>query len=100
MSVPHLYALSGLALLAAGIAGVVAHRHLVRRVVGLNLAGSGAFLVIVALARRSDPPDPVPHALVLTGLVVGVSATALALALAVRLHRETGAARVPGEDGP
>lgn len=100
MTSAHLFAFSGVALLGAGLLGVLAHRHLVRRVVGLNLAGSGVFLVIVALARRSDPPDPVPHALVLTGLVVGLSATALALALAVRLHRETGAARVPEEDGP
>ncbi len=97
MSQAHLYALSGVLVFAVGLLGVVAHRNLVRRVLGLNLAGSGVFLVLVALARRSDPPDPVPHALVLTGLVVSVSATALALALAARLHRETGAARVPEE---
>jgi len=95
VSQPTLFAVSGVLVLAAGLLGVVAHRHLVRRIIGLNFVGSGVFLVLVALARRSDPPDPVPHALVLTGLVVSVSATALALALAARLHRETGSAQVP-----
>lgn len=100
MSQAHLFALSGVLVLAVGLLGAVAHRDLVRRIVGVNLAGSGVFLVLVALARRSDPPDPIPHALVLTGLVVSVSATALALALAARLHRETGEAAVPdaGDD--
>jgi len=93
-----LYGLSGAALLGIGLLGVVVHRNLFRRVVGLNLASSGVFLVIVSQAARSSPPDPVPQALVLTGLVVGVSATAVALALAVRLQKETGAAEVP-EDG-
>lgn len=94
-----LYALSGAALFGVGLLGALAHRDLIRRTIALNLAGSGVFLVIVALASRSAPPDPVPHALVLTGLVVGVSSTALALALAVRLHRETGAPRVPDDGG-
>lgn len=98
MSQAHLYALSGVALVAIGLVGVLAHRHLVRRIIGLNVTGSGVFLVLVALAARSTPADPVPHALVLTGLVVGVSATALGLALAVRLQRETGRPEVP-EDG-
>lgn len=95
MSQAQLFALSGVLVFAIGLLGVVAHRNLIRRILGLNFAGSGAFLVLVALARRGDQPDPVPHALVLTGLVVGVSATALGLALATRLHRETGAARIP-----
>lgn len=98
MSQPLLYALSGVALLAVGFLGAVAHRDLVRRIIGVNLAGSGVFLVMVALAARTAPADPVPHALVLTGLVVSVSATALGLALAVRLHRDTGAPRAPEEE--
>jgi multicomponent Na+:H+ antiporter subunit C len=97
----HLFALTGVALVAIGLLGVVAHRNLLRRVIGLNLVSSGVFLVLLGLAARSTPADPVPHALVLTGLVVGVSSTALLLALAVRLHRDTGGARVPeGAAGP
>jgi multicomponent Na+:H+ antiporter subunit C len=40
----------------------------------------------------AQPPfaSPVPHALVLTGIVVAVSVTALALSLIVAIHRDTG----------
>ena len=45
----------------------------------------GVFMMLVALASRTTGiatrPDPVPHAMVLTGIVVAVSATALGLAL-------------------
>jgi multicomponent Na+:H+ antiporter subunit C len=45
--------------------------------------------VLVAVAYRGleKAPDPIPHALVLTGIVVAVSATALALTLGQRLER-------------
>ena len=54
----------------------------------VNISGSGIFLVFVAIAYRGGDatPDPLPHALVLTGIVVAVSATALALALGRRLR--------------
>lgn len=83
-----LYALSGALLAAIGLAGAVASRSLVRRILGFNVLGSGIFIIIIAFARRAPGPvpDPVSHALVLTGIVVTVSATAVALALAVRLH--------------
>ncbi len=81
-----LYGLSGALLVAMGLAGVVTGRRLIRRILGINILGTGIFVVILALARRGpDTPDPVSHALVLTGIVVTVSATAVALALAVRL---------------
>jgi multicomponent Na+:H+ antiporter subunit C len=50
---------------------------------------SGIFLVLIGLARQvpSPLPDPVPHAMVLTGIVVSVSATAFALVLIRHLAR-------------
>ncbi|MNC39829.1 putative monovalent cation/H+ antiporter subunit C [compost metagenome] len=60
--------------------------------------GSGAFLVLVGLAQRHDVADPVPQAMVLTGIVVAVAATALALALARRLHALTGRMELPEAD--
>lgn len=82
-----LYVVSGLALFAIGLRALFAGRHWLRAILATNLAASGVFLGLVALARRAPDaaPDPVPHALVLTGIVVSVSATALALALARRL---------------
>lgn len=85
MTTPTLYALAGIALVGLGLVHFAVRRHVVRRVLALNVTGSGVFLVLIALARRApDGPDPVPHAMVLTGIVVAVSATAAALALAVR----------------
>lgn len=53
------------------------------------MTGAGVFHVFIAVAYRGleAAPDPVPHALVLTGIVVAVSATALALTLGQRLER-------------
>ncbi|MGB3480759.1 MAG: NADH-quinone oxidoreductase subunit K [Mycobacterium sp.] len=56
----------------------------VRRVVALNFAGAGVFVILIALAARTDPPDPVLHALVLTGIVITVAVTGIALVLARR----------------
>jgi multicomponent Na+:H+ antiporter subunit C len=58
--------------------------------VAINVMGAGVFLLLIAVAYRGPglAPDPVPHALVVTGIVVAVSATALALGLARRLHAE------------
>ncbi len=94
-----LFALVGVALFALGVAGVVLIAQLLRRILAFNLMGSGAFLVLVGLAQRSDVPDPVPQAMVLTGIVVAVAATALALALVRRLHALTGRVELPEDEG-
>lgn len=82
-----IYALTGVLLFGMGLGGVFFAAHLLRKILAVNLAGSGLFLIMVAMARREPnaPPDPVPHALVLTGIVVAVSATAVALVLYRRL---------------
>jgi multicomponent Na+:H+ antiporter subunit C len=90
-----LFALAGAALFALGVAGVVLLAHLLRRILAFNLMGSGAFLVLVGLAQRNDVADPVPQAMVLTGIVVAVAATALALALTRKLHALTGRLELP-----
>jgi multicomponent Na+:H+ antiporter subunit C len=55
--------------------------------IALNVTGAGVFQLLVAVAYRGidQAPDPVPQALVLTGIVVAVSATSLGLALWQRL---------------
>jgi multicomponent Na+:H+ antiporter subunit C len=90
MSSPLLYALVGVVLFTIGVAGVILRRHLVRKILAFNIMGSGVFLVLVGLAQRNGIPDPVPQAMVLTGIVVAIAATALALALARRLLNLTG----------
>ena len=90
MSTALLYGLAGIGRAVLGLRGSRGQGALLRRLLALNLMGSGVFLMLGAVAYRGPglPPDPVPQALVLTGIVVAVSATALALALGRRL-RET-----------
>jgi len=91
-----LYALVGMALFTLGLYALIVHAHLLRKILAINIMGSGVFLVLVALAARTQGvvPDPVPHAMVITGIVVAVSATALALALMLRVNEETGQAEL------
>ena len=83
------YAAVGILLFTMGLLGLVLGQHSVRKILALNVMGTGIFLFLVAGAARYglNEPDPVPHAMVLTGIVVAVSATALGLALAGRIHR-------------
>ncbi len=86
------FALVGVGLFSLGLYALIVYAHLLRKILALNVMGSGIFLVLVALARRTGgaPPDAVPHAMVITGIVVAVSATALALTLMLRVAAETG----------
>jgi len=92
-----LYALVGVGLFTLGLYALIVHPHLLRKILAINVMGSGVFLVLVALGGRTPGalPDPVPHAMVITGIVVAVSATALALALMLRIRAETGRDRLP-----
>ncbi len=97
MTTGFVFAITGGALFALGAAGIVLIGDLMRRILAFNLMGSGAFLVLVGLAQRYDVADPVPHAMVLTGIVVAVAATALALALVRKLHALTGEIELPDD---
>ena len=99
MSVPFLYALVGIGLFCLGFYALIVHDHLLRKILAINVMGSGVFLVLVALARRAGatPPDPVPHAMVITGIVVAVSATALALGLMLKMKAVTGRTALPDQ---
>ena len=94
-----LYARVGVGLFTLGLYALIVHAHLLRKILAINVMGSGVFLVLVALGGRSPgaSPDPVPHAMVITGIVVAVSATALALALMLRVQAKTGQPRLPEE---
>ena len=84
------YGMTGCVIAALGLRTALLHAGLLHRVIGINVLGAGIFLLLVTVAYRGPEaaPDPIPQALVLTGIVVAVSATALALALARRLTAE------------
>ena len=92
------YALVGTSLFMLGMFALIKHGNLLRKILAINIMGSGVFLVLVALSvRTQQEPDPVPHAMVITGIVVAISATALALVLMLRLHDVSGRAELPDE---
>jgi multicomponent Na+:H+ antiporter subunit C len=102
MSDATLFGLCGAALVGLGLFGMIVHPHPLRKILAFNLIGGGVFLLFGVVARRGAAAgfggDPVPHALIITGIVVAFSATALAIALLLRLFRETGRANL-GSDG-
>lgn len=81
-----LYAIAGVGLFVMGLRATLIQASLLLRLLALNVCGAGVFLIFVAVAFRPEGnPDPIPHALVLTGIVVAVSAMAMAIALGRRL---------------
>ncbi|RTR40983.1 Na+/H+ antiporter subunit C [Shewanella canadensis] len=97
MSYVYLYALLGVSLFVLGLNALIVHAHLLRKILAVNVMSTGVFLVLVALSSRNEEvlPDPVPHAMVITGIVVSVSATALALILMLKVNRATGKNELP-----
>lgn len=98
-----LYAAAAALLFALGAIAAIRRSRVLQRLLALNVMGSAVFLFLITLAYRdADPfPDPVPHAMVLTGIVVAVSITAFAVGLARRLasdgaHQEDDGGAPPG----
>jgi multicomponent Na+:H+ antiporter subunit C len=96
MSATTLFGLSGAALVGFGLYGLIVHPHPLRKILAFNLIGAGVFLILGIVARRGAAAgfgaDPIPQAMVITGIVVAFAATALAVALVLRLFNETGRA--------
>ena len=99
---------TGFALVLAGLYGALTNRNILRMIVSFTVADAGVNLVLVAVGTmpgRTAPIldaavpvgdaarriiDPLPQALVLTAIVIGLGVTALMLAYAYRLHATRG----------
>lgn len=88
-------------LLGVGAYMMIGNRNLVKKVIGMNIFQTGIFLFFIAAAylEGASPPvltaeaphvSPLPHVLILTAIVVGVSLTAVALGLIVRIYADYG----------
>ncbi|MDR6951808.1 multicomponent Na+:H+ antiporter subunit C [Ancylobacter sp. 3268] len=81
--------LTGALLVGIGLFGLIVHPTALRKLLAFNLVGAGVFLFFGVVARRAAaaglPGDPVPQAIVITGIVVAFAATALAATLLARL---------------
>jgi multicomponent Na+:H+ antiporter subunit C len=91
-----LVGLGAAALVGLGLYGLIVDPRPLRKILALNVVGGGVFLVFGVVARRGAAAgfggDPVPQALVITGMVVAFAATALAVALLLRVYAVSGAA--------
>ncbi len=83
---------------------LIGNANLIKKVIGMNVFQTGIFLFFIASAfvEGASPPlltapepyvSPLPHVLILTAIVVGVSLTAVALGLIVRIYDEYGSLR-------
>nr|WP_321295076.1 cation:proton antiporter subunit C [uncultured Sphaerochaeta sp.] len=89
-------------LFLSGFTAIVGMRNIIRKVFGLNLLNAAVVLLFILEGSRigNQAPildegittmvDPIPQALMLTAIVIGVCVSALSLALAVRLYKATG----------
>jgi multicomponent Na+:H+ antiporter subunit C len=102
MNTSALFGICGAALVGLGLFGLVTNPQPLRKILAFNVLGSGVFLLFGVVARRGAAAglgaDPVPQALVITGIVVAFSATAMAVALLLRLFKETGQATLGADD--
>jgi multicomponent Na+:H+ antiporter subunit C len=101
----HVYALTGAVLTGLGLFAFITLRHPLRQLLAINVVGAGIFLILGGLGRGPDATDPLPQALVITGIVVAVALTAFGAAMIVRLaeaRAATKAATRPdgGNPGP
>ncbi len=96
------YHVTFMVLVAVGLYILIDSKNLVKKVIGLNIFQMSVFLFFItaayqdgagpALIEEGGGPyaNPLPHVLILTAIVVGVSLTSLALALVVRVYEEYG----------
>lgn len=89
-------------LFLVGLWGLVSKRHLIKKIFGLSILNAAVVILFVVEGATvgvsapimesgvSNIVDPIPQALMLTAIVIGVCVTGLALAMAYRLYKATG----------
>jgi multicomponent Na+:H+ antiporter subunit C len=87
-----------------GLYTVLTHSNLLKRVIGVNIMETAVFLFFVSIGyiKGASAPildqitgesfyvNPLPSAMILTGIVVAVSITAYGLSLLINLYKEYG----------
>jgi len=96
------YIASGL-LIGIGLYGMLYKRNLIKIIIGLDFVETGVNLLIISLCyvkggtapifsmpglKPSQMVDPLPQALVLTAIVIGVAVLAMALSIVVRIYEK------------
>lgn len=84
----NLYSLCSILLFAIGLLGFLLNGDFIRKILGLNVIGIAIFMLLLATANiHPNAVDPIPHAMVLTGIIVAAAGTALGLNLASKIAK-------------
>ena len=99
----HLTDVVSVILFIIGFANLLLHRNMIKKIIGLNIMDTAVYMLLAAqgyitglkapiiingVADASVYINPIPSGLVLTGIVVSVSVTALMLSMTIRMYRE------------
>ncbi len=97
------YYFAAIILFIIGFHTMLTHANLIKKIIGMNIMETAAFLIFVSIGYieggRAPILDegfdqiymnPLPQALILTGIVVAVSVTAYALSLIIKLYQHYG----------
>lgn len=99
------YETGAIILFGVGFMTLLLHNNLIKKVIGMNIMDTAIFLFFIAKGyiQGKEAPivtgdfkgvgayiNPIPTSLMLTGIVVGVSTTAFALALTVKIYEKYG----------
>jgi len=91
-----------MALMMCGLYIMIAQGNLIKKIVGLTIFQTSVFIFYISMAKVTGATapiikeglelysNPLPHVLILTAIVVGISTTALALALVIRIRQAYG----------
>lgn len=89
-------------LMMVGFYAMIAKENLIKKIIGMNIFQTAVFLFYISIAKVKGGTapilwekavlydNPLPHALILTAIVVSVSTTAVALALVIRIYKAYG----------
>jgi multicomponent Na+:H+ antiporter subunit C len=91
-------------LFGVGLYGVIAKRNIVKIIIGLSVVEYAVNMLFVLFGYRMNGSapildkvqqiqnmvDPLPQALVLTAIVIGLATTALLAAVAIKIHEKYG----------
>lgn len=91
-------------LFLVGLFGVLTKRNLIKMIISVSIIDYALFLLLALIGYRSEamPPielkgveyvkfvDPLPQAIVLTAIVIGLATTALLVGIAVRIYQKYG----------
>jgi multicomponent Na+:H+ antiporter subunit C len=103
--VANVHFLGAIIIFVIGLYMVIAHANLIKRIIGINIMSSAVFYFFVAIGNISggevpivNPEimtpvryiNPLPSALILTGIVISVSFTVYALALVIKIFQAYG----------